>query len=74
MAEPTQGQVSEKKIRPEDIVLPNSSFWPILLALGITIILAGLAISWPFIIVGLLVSLIAAIGWIIEPPHPEEHH
>jgi hypothetical protein len=75
MAEPTpKAQISESKIKPEDIVLPNSSYWPILLALSLTILLGGLAIDWSFIIVGLLASLICTIGWLIEPAHPEEHH
>jgi hypothetical protein len=72
MAEPTpKAEISETKIKPEDIVMPNSSYWPILLALSLTILLGGLAIDWSFIIVGLLASLICAIGWLIEPAHPE---
>jgi hypothetical protein len=72
MAEPTpKAQISESKIKPEDIVMPNSSYWPILLALSLTILLAGLAIDWSFIIVGLLAALICTIGWLIEPAHPE---
>ena len=74
MAEPTpKAQISESKVKPEDIVMPNSSYWPILLALSITILLAGIAISWPFVIMGLIASLICAIGWLIEPAHDEHH-
>lgn len=72
MAEPTpKAQISESKVRPEDIVMPNSSYWPILLALSLTILLAGIAISWPFAIVGILASLVCTIGWLIEPAHDE---
>jgi Cytochrome c oxidase subunit IV len=72
MAEPTpKAEISESKIRPEDIVMPSSSYWPILLAFSLTLLLAGLAISWPFVFLGLLSSLVCTIGWLIEPPHPE---
>jgi len=79
MAEPsnTQPATGGPTIRPEDIHMPPSSYWPIVLALGITIILFGFAASFPFVIFGVLLSLIAAIGWVTEPgyePIEHEHH
>ena len=72
MAEPTpKAEISETKIKPEDIIMPNSSYWPILLALSLTILRGGLAIDWSFILVGLIAALICTIGWLIEPAHPE---
>lgn len=63
----TNVQTEESTISPEDIHMPPNSFWPIILALGFVIILGGLAISWPLAIVGVLMVLVSAIGWVIEP-------
>jgi len=64
---------TETKLSPEDIHLPPNSYWPIILAFGFTLILGGLAISLSFALVGLLITFISAIGWVIEPVHDEEH-
>ena len=50
----------------------------IILALGITLILAGLAIHFSAIIFGVILALVATLGWITEPgyeyPSEDEHH
>ena len=61
------------EIKPEDIHMPPNSFWPIILALGFTLTIGGLALHWSLSIVGILIVLVAAIGWVIEPVHDEEH-
>ena len=49
--------------RPDTIELPAPTAWPLVLALGITLAFAGLithaAVSW----VGIVLALIAAVGW-----------
>ena len=49
--------------RPETIELPAPTAWPMVLALGITLAFAGLvthaAVSW----VGIVLTLVAAVGW-----------
>jgi len=49
--------------RPETIELPAPTAWPMVLALGITLAFAGLvthaAVSW----VGIVLALVAAVGW-----------
>jgi hypothetical protein len=63
-------------IKPEDIHMPPPSFWPIVLALGVTLILAGLAIHFSALIFGVILSLVAAIGWVTEPgyEYPVDNH
>ena len=62
---------NDVEIKPEDIVMPDPSFWPILLAFGFTLIIGGLAVNIPMAAAGLVIALTAGIGWIIEPPHQE---
>ncbi|MCK6626710.1 MAG: cytochrome c oxidase subunit 4 [Anaerolineae bacterium] len=67
-------QISETTIKPEDIHLPPNSYWPIVLAFGFSCILGGLALNIALTIVGVVVTLVSAIGWVIEPVHAEADH
>jgi hypothetical protein len=58
---------AETDIKPEDIHMPPNSFWPILLALGFVLILAGAAINIALAIGGLILFLVSLVGWLIEP-------
>ena len=60
-------------VNPEDIHMPSPSYWPFILAFGIFCIMAGLAINISITIIGLIIALVATIGWVIEPPFEEEH-
>lgn len=68
----TRPQDPAPAIRPEDIHLPSSSYWPFVLAFGFSAIVTGLALNIAITIVGVVITLVAAVGWVIEPPHPEE--
>jgi hypothetical protein len=72
----TTHQTPSSTIKPEDIHLPPSSYWPIVLALGISLILAGFAIHFSALIAGVLLSLVSTVGWVTEPGYepPDEHH
>ena len=57
-----------------DIHLPDMSYYPFILAVGLTIIGAGLMTYIPVIIVGVVILLWGLIGWSMEPvndPAPE---
>ncbi len=56
--------------RPE--TLPAPTYWPVVLALGTTMILWGLVSSWMLSGVGLLLFALALSGWIGDIRH-EEH-
>jgi hypothetical protein len=66
-------EVAESNIKPEDIHLPPNSYWPIVLAFGFTCILGGLALNVALTIVGVIITLVSAIGWVIEPVTEESH-
>ena len=56
------------------IHLPDMSYYPFILALGLTIVGAGLMTIIPVIIVGVVILLWGLIGWSMEPvndPAPE---
>ncbi|MDI3339526.1 MAG: cytochrome c oxidase subunit I [Sphaerobacter sp.] len=59
----------------EPIELPLPSYFPVMVALGLTIAAAGMVwLIWPVVGVGLAVTLIGVVGWAIEPNHPEAPH
>ena len=56
------------------IHLPDMSYYPFILALGLTIVGAGLMTIIPVIIIGVVILLWGLIGWSMEPvndPVPE---
>ena len=67
-------QTAETTVKPEDIHLPPNSFWPIILAFGFTLIVGGAALSIALTIMGVIITLVATIGWVIEPVHEAESH
>ncbi len=62
-------------ITPEDIHIPPPSYWPIVLAFGLVCIVGGFAASLSLVVTGVLITLSAVIGWVIEPgfEYPEDH-
>lgn len=67
-------QTAETTVKPEDIHLPPNSYWPIILAFGFSLIIGGAALSIALSIIGIVITLVATIGWVIEPVHEEEGH
>lgn len=48
----------------EQLHLPEPSYLPVLVALGITIALMGVVITWPIVVVGVVIALIPLVRWI----------
>jgi hypothetical protein len=48
----------------EQIHLPDPSYQPVLVALGLTIAIVGVVFSWFVFALGLLIFLIPAIRWV----------
>ncbi|MEO6911109.1 MAG: hypothetical protein ABI158_09315 [Edaphobacter sp.] len=55
------------------VQLPTPTAWPLVLALGITLLLAGLLTHWVISLLGVLLMLPAAVGW-FRQVLPHEHH
>lgn len=55
------------------VQLPAPTAWPLVLALGISLILTGMVTHWVISLLGLLLTLRSAVGWFFEVL-PHEHH
>lgn len=74
MAATTETEVHERtEEEQEEIHLPAPTAWPFLLACGITLGIAGLVTDFAVSVLGLILSVAAAVGWIREVL-PHEHH
>lgn len=57
----------------DDVVLPVPTAWPMVLALGITLMIAGMVTHWVISLLGVVLLLRSAVGWFFEVL-PHEHH
>ncbi|MFL5780408.1 MAG: hypothetical protein ACJ760_03765 [Thermoleophilaceae bacterium] len=48
----------------EEVHLPEPSYLPVLVALGITLALVGVVLTWFLTGLGLVIFLVAAVRWI----------
>ena len=48
----------------EQVHLPAPSALPVVVALGVTLTLVGVLISWPIVVLGLLILLVATLRWV----------
>jgi hypothetical protein len=55
------------------VELPAPTKWPIVLALGFTLVLTGLVTHWAIALLGVLMIAPAAVGWFLQVL-PHEHH
>lgn len=61
-----------EKLSPSDIHLPQSSYWPLLTAVGLTVMLAGMVLQGAMTWLGLAIALVSAIAWSFEPAFESE--
>lgn len=66
------GEVSERTGQTH-IQLPCPTFWPIVFAFGVTLLLAGLVTYWAVSAVGFIVALTGAVRWWHNVIPVEEH-
>jgi hypothetical protein len=58
---------------PATVILPAPTAWPIILAFGITLLLAGLLTSASVSILGAIIFVVACVGWFGDVlPHEQE--
>jgi hypothetical protein len=50
----------------ETIHLPGPSYLPVATALGLTIAIVGVVLSWLIVAIGLVIAVIAIVRWIGE--------
>lgn len=57
----------------DGVVLPVPTPWPMVLALGVTLVIAGMVTHWVISLLGLVLLLRSMVGWFFEVL-PHEHH
>lgn len=67
-------ETGEHDEHEDHIHLPNPSYWPILVALGILLGFAGFIFTWAISIVGVVLLFVAVYGWALEPAFGEPDH
>jgi hypothetical protein len=55
----------------EHEALPRPTYWPAVMAFGITLLFWGLVTSYLILVVGLIVLAVALAGWIGDLLHAE---
>lgn len=57
----------------EGVHLPSPTAWPLVLALGITLCITGLVTHWAVSLLGLVLTLMASVGWFRQVLPHEKH-
>jgi hypothetical protein len=68
-----QGPVHDHTVPTGTVQLPSPTAWPMVLALGISLMLAGMVTHWVISLLGMFMVLPAIVEWFCEVL-PEEHH
>src|SRR5947199_2129854 len=68
-----QGPVHDHTAPTGTVQLPAPTAWPMVLALGISLMLAGMLTHWAVSLLGLVMAVPAIVGWFFQVL-PEEHH
>ncbi len=65
MAEPELTESGGRLPQPtEEVHLPDPSYLPVVLALGVTIMLVGVVLTWIMAAVGVLIAMVAIVKWL----------
>jgi hypothetical protein len=57
----------------DGVVLPVPTVWPMVLALGVSLAIAGMVTHWVVSLLGVILVLRSVVGWFLEVL-PHEHH
>jgi hypothetical protein len=58
---------------PDDVLLPVPTAWPMVLALGVTLLITGMVTHWVISLLGAVLMVRAAIGWFFDVLPHERH-
>ena len=65
MAEPELTESGGRLPQPtEEVHLPDPSYLPVVLALGVTIMLVGVVLTWIMAAIGVLIAMVAIVKWL----------
>src|SRR5277367_6361942 len=70
---PQSGSHADHTHRFDSIVLPTPTAWPMVLAMGLTLLVSGMVTHWIISLLGLIFTLSSIVGWFREI-FPHENH
>jgi len=68
-----QGPMDDHSQPTHTVQLPSPTVWPLVLALGIALMVAGMVTHWVISLLGLVMVVPGVVGWFFEVL-PQEHH
>ncbi|HWW97421.1 MAG TPA: cytochrome c oxidase subunit 4 [Edaphobacter sp.] len=68
-----QGPMHDHSQPTGSVQLPAPTAWPMVLALGISLMLAGMVTHWAISLLGLVMAVPAIVGWFFEVLPQEQH-
>src|ERR1700754_969958 len=68
-----QGAMDDHSQPTGTVQLPAPTAWPMVLALGIALMLAGMVTHWAVSLLGLVMALPAVVGWFFQVLPQEQH-
>jgi hypothetical protein len=69
----TSQQAAQHQPKQASVVLPTPTAWPFFLAVGVSLLFAGLLTNASVSVLGAILAVIAAVGW-FRQVLPHEHH
>src|SRR3984885_12750829 len=63
----------EHALRTDSVILPAPTPWPLVLALGLSLMITGMVTHWVISLLGLILTLRAIVGWFFDI-FPHELH
>ncbi|MCG8470091.1 MAG: cbb3-type cytochrome c oxidase subunit I, partial [Gemmatimonadetes bacterium] len=60
-------------VPPEPVHMPDPSYWPLVMAIGMLLMTIGGLGSLVVVLVGLAITLVGPFGWAFEPPERGDH-
>ena len=64
---------SDQHSDDQSVTLPAPTAWPMVLALGVSLMVAGMVTHWVISLLGVVLALRSTVGWFFEVL-PHEHH
>jgi Cytochrome c oxidase subunit IV len=68
-----QGPMDDHAAPTGSVQIPAPTAWPMVLALGISLMLAGMVTHWAISLLGLVMAVPAIVGWFFEVLPQEQH-
>jgi len=65
--------VSEAHTEPGVVLLPSPTVWPMVMALGISLVLVGMVTNLGVGVLGILLAVAGSVGWFIQVLPHEQH-